>query len=101
MAINIVVPDVREVTQQVEDLADERRIERARDLVEQEQRRSHRERSHDGDALLLSAGESVGVVVGAVLETDALEELQRLVDDVARVCVSGRAPVPRGRSRAP
>ena len=61
------VPWWREVGEQVQHLADECRVERAGHFVEQQQRRTHGQRAHDGDALLLTAREAFGVVVGAIL----------------------------------
>ena len=46
--------------------ADQLRVERRRDLVEQQQVGLHGQRAHDRDALLLAAGESVGVLVALV-----------------------------------
>src|SRR5437763_3471757 len=48
---------VRELADEIQDLADELRVERARDLVEQHQLRAHREGARDRDPLLLAAGE--------------------------------------------
>ena len=71
-------PLVRECPNESENLADELRVERARDLVEEHQLRVHRERAGDRDALLLAAGEPVRVLVPLVLESDEREKLPRL-----------------------
>src|SRR5436190_9939815 len=66
-----------ELADHLEDLRDELRIERARHLVEQHQVRLHRERAHDRDALLLSAGQGVGIAARLVREPEALEQSRR------------------------
>ena len=78
VAITIVMPPRGELADHVEHLRDELRVERARDLVEQQQLGLHRERPHDRDALLLAAGEPVGVLVALVGEAEALEQRGRL-----------------------
>ena len=50
----------------VEDVADQLRVERRGRLVEEHQLRLHRQRAGDGHALLLAAGELRGVVAGLV-----------------------------------
>jgi len=50
-------------------------VERARDLVQQEQRRLHRKSSHDRDSLLLASGEPVRIFVALVGEAETLEQL--------------------------
>ncbi len=67
-----------ELADHVEHLGDELRVERARDLVEQQQLGLHRERPHDRDALLLAAREPVGVLVALVGEPEAVEQRRRL-----------------------
>jgi hypothetical protein len=59
-----------------QDLGDELRVERARHLVEEHQARTHRERAHDRDALLLAARDAVGVLVPLVEQPEALEQLE-------------------------
>ena len=66
-----------ELADDLEHLGDELGVERARDLVEQQQPRLHRQRPDDGHALLLSAGEPVGILVALVREAEAVEELVR------------------------
>ena len=61
-------PALGELADHLEHLADELRVEGARDLVEEHQLRVHRERPHDRDALLLAAREPVGVLVALVGE---------------------------------
>ena len=73
-----------ELADHVEHLGHELRVERARDLVEQEQLGLHRERAHDRDALLLPAREPVRVLVALVGEAEALEERGRLRLGLAR-----------------
>ena len=51
-----------ELADHLEHLRDELGVERARHLVEEHQLRLHRERPHDRDALLLPAGEPIGVL---------------------------------------
>ena len=77
VAITIVIPPRGELADHVEHLRDELRVERARHLVEQQQLGLHRERAHDRDALLLAAGEPVGVLVPLVGEPEALEQRGR------------------------
>ncbi len=67
-----------ELADHVEHLGDELRVERARDLVEQHDVGLHRERAHDRHALLLSAGEPIGVLIGLVGEAEAVEQLARV-----------------------
>ena len=52
-------------------------------LVGQEQRRVVDERARDRDALLLAAGELVGIVVDLRLEADEAEDLGDLAADLA------------------
>ena len=58
-----------------QNLADELRIERARDLVEEHEVRVHGERASDRHTLLLAAGEPVRVLVLLVLQADEGEQL--------------------------
>ena len=69
-----------------EHLADQLRVQRARDLVEQHRHGLHGERPGDRDSLLLAAGELLGIVVAAIDQPDLPQ--QRL------------GPLARGRSRA-
>ena len=62
----------------VEHLADEFGIEGRRDLVEQHHLGVHGQRPGDGDALLLAAGELVGIRIGAGSETESGQHLQRV-----------------------
>ena len=68
----------RELADHVENLRDELRVERARDLVQEEKLRLHREGARDRDALLLAAREPVGVLVPLVREPEALEQAGRV-----------------------
>ena len=81
--MSIVIPS-RPARGSREDLGDELRIERARDLVEQQQVRLHGQRPDDRDALLLAARQAIRKVVAFVGEPDPVEEL------VARVSASAR-----------
>ena len=64
-----------ELADDSEHLGDELGVERARDLVEQEQSGLHGERAHDRDALLLSAREPIRVLVAFVGEAETGEQL--------------------------
>ena len=66
-------PVFLEVADDVQHLGDELGIEGARDLVEQEHPRLHRERPHDGDALLLPTRQAIGILLRLLGEADALE----------------------------
>ena len=68
------MPSRGELLHHVEHVADRLRVERARRLVEEHQRRVHRERARDRDALLLSARELAGVRVALVGEPDPVEQ---------------------------
>ncbi len=65
----------RKVTHDDEHLADELRVERRRDLVEEHDVRLHHQRPGDRDPLLLAARELMRVLVGLLLEADAREQL--------------------------
>ena len=65
----------REPADDVEHLGDELRVERARDLVEQQQVGSHRERADDRDPLLLAARQPVRVLVALVGEAESRQQL--------------------------
>ena len=69
---------VRQLLHNVEHFADHLGVERARRLVKEHDLRVHGERTHDGDALLLPAGERGRIAVAAVGQTDAGKELVRL-----------------------
>ncbi len=64
-----------EILDHVEHLPDQFRIECARHLVEQHHRRVHRERTGDGDALLLPAGERLRVGGRLVAQSDTFQQL--------------------------
>ena len=61
---SIVMPVAREVAHDDEHLADELRVERRGDLVEEHHVRLHHQRPRDRDPLLLAARELVRVLVG-------------------------------------
>ena len=63
-----------ELLHHLEHLADHLRVERARRLVEEHQRRLHGQRARDRDALLLAAGELARVDVALVGEPDPREQ---------------------------
>ena len=67
-------PAVGQLPDHVEHLGDELGVEGARHLVEQEQPGLHREGPRDRDALLLAAGEAVGILVALVREPEPLEQ---------------------------
>ncbi|EIM76514.1 6-pyruvoyl-tetrahydropterin synthase [Nitratireductor aquibiodomus RA22] len=64
----------RQFAHQIENAADHFGIERRGGFIEQHDLRMHRQRSCDGDALLLSAGKLARIVMPAVLYTDALKK---------------------------
>ena len=68
-------PDPGEVAHHDQHLADELRIERGGDLVEEHHVRLHHQRAGDRDPLLLATGELVGVLVRLLLEPDRLQQL--------------------------
>src|SRR2546425_10944826 len=68
---------LRQLPDHLQHLGNELRVEGARDLVEEQQIGLHRERAHDGDALLLAAREPVGILVALVGEPEAGEQLAR------------------------
>ena len=77
VASTIVVPPLGQVAQDVEHLADQLGVERGGDLVEQQQRGVGDQRPRQGGALLLAAGEPVGVLVGLVGQAEPAEQLAR------------------------
>ena len=60
---------------QLQHLADHLGVKGGGRLIEQQHIRVHRQRTHNGDALLLAAGQHVGVGVRLVGQTDALQQL--------------------------
>ena len=69
-------PAARQLPDDREHLRDELGVERARDLVEQEEPGLHRQRPHDGDSLLLAAREPVRVLGPLVGEAEAIQKRQ-------------------------
>ena len=67
----------RQLANHRQHLGDELRVERARHLVEEHEARLHGERAHDGDALLLTAREPVGVLTALVGKPEPAQELVR------------------------
>ena len=65
-----------EVAHDLEHLADQLRVERARRLVEEHQLGVHGEGPGDGDALLLATGELRGVGGRLVAQAHLLEQLE-------------------------
>ena len=62
------------VAHQIEHLADHLGVERGGRLVEEHDLGRHGERAHDGDTLLLPAGEHRGILVCLVGKADALKQ---------------------------
>jgi hypothetical protein len=62
--------------------SDEFRVERGRRLVEQHQLRLERQRARDADALLLTAGKLIRVLVLLLRQPDLVEQLDGLWDDL-------------------
>ena len=69
----------RKVAHDLEHFADHLRIERACRLVKEHHVGVHAQRAHDGDALLLPAGQTGRIVQRAVFQADAVEQFQRLL----------------------
>ena len=69
----------------VQHLGHQDRVERAGDLVEQQQVRLHRQGSHDGHPLLLTTREPVGHGIALLRQAEARQELHRL-----RLSLGGR-----------
>ena len=63
-----------ELPHELEHLADELRVERARDLVEQQHLGVGRDRADDRGALLLPAGQAVRMLARLLGETDAFQQ---------------------------
>ena len=88
------MPSRLELADDLEHLADQLGVERARDLVEQQRARPRGQRADDRDALLLAAREAVGVVALAPGQPEAGEQLAR------RAPRPPRAPTPCARTGA-
>ena len=71
------MPLAGEVAHHDQHLADELRVERRRDLVEQHHVRLHHQRAGDRDPLLLAARELVRMLSRLLLEPDLGEQLVR------------------------
>ena len=71
-------PGRRQLADDVEHLGHELRVERAGDLVEQQQVRLHRQRPDDRDPLLLAARQPVRELVALVGEPEPGEQLGRV-----------------------
>ena len=80
VAISMVMPSRASSPTSVSTSDDQLRVERARDLVEEHHAGLHRERPDDGDALLLTAGEPVGILVALLPQPDPIEERVGAVD---------------------
>ena len=78
VAMSIVMPRRRQLPDDVEHLGDELRVERAGDLVEEQQVGLHRQRPDDRDTLLLTAGQPVRELVALVGEPEAFQQFGRL-----------------------
>ena len=70
------------------------RIERGGRLVDQQQFRILDQRPADADALALAAGQFVGALVGHVVEADARQQAERLVDVGLRKLAQPALPEP-------
>ena len=68
----------RELLHNIQNLSDHLGVESGRRLVKEHHIGLHAQGAHDGDTLLLSAGELRGISIGAVCETYALQKLHRL-----------------------
>ncbi len=68
------MPWLREIAHDVQHLRNKFGIERRGDLIQQQQLRLHGQRPDDGDALLLAAGQAVGIFLRLRLEPDAASE---------------------------
>ena len=64
-----------DLAHEVQDLADEHRVQRSRDLIQEEQLRVRGEGTCDGDALLLATREAIRVLLRLVLQADAVQQL--------------------------
>ena len=80
----MVMPLCGQVAHDVEHLADQLRVERRGGLVEEHQLGLHRQGAGDRDALLLAAGQLVGVDVHLVAEADAVEQAPAALDGDGR-----------------
>ncbi len=68
----------RQVLHDLENLADQLRVESGGRLVKQHDLRIHRERTRDSHALLLTTREFGGVVVRAISQADAIQQFESL-----------------------
>ena len=71
----IVMPSLRELAHDDQDLADELGIERRGDLVEEHDVRLHHQRPRDRDALLLAARELVRMLLRLLLQPHLRQQL--------------------------
>ena len=69
---------------EVQHLTHHLRVQRRGGFVEQQYLRLHGQGADDGDALLLSAGEHIGVFIGLIRQTDALQEGHGLLPGLLR-----------------
>ena len=85
----------RQLADDAQNLLDHLRVERGCRLVKEHDLRFHRERPHDGETLLLAAGELAGVLARLVAQPHALQEGHRLL---LRLCL-GNLLLQRRRKR--
>jgi hypothetical protein len=71
---------VGEAAHHGEYLADQFRVESGRRFIEEDRTRLHRERTGDGDPLLLSPGQLMGIGTGLVRQTDLREQRRRMLE---------------------
>ena len=74
----------RQIGEQLDDRVAVQRVERARRLVGEQQPALADDRPGDGDALLLSAREVVGIAVEVVVEADRVQRVDRASTRAAR-----------------
>lgn len=95
VTMRIVMPAARQLADDAQHLLDHLRVERGCRLVKEHDLRFHRERPHDGETLLLAAGELAGVLARLVAQPHALQEGHRLL---LRLCL-GNLLLQRRRKR--
>ena len=79
------------VAHDAEHFARQFRVERRGRLVKEQNIRIHHQRAGDGDALLLSAGETAGHLVGAVGHADLGQQVHRLFPQLGAAAVLDQA----------
>ena len=79
-------PGVRLGPQEFEDLNTRPEVEIARRLVGEQQRVAGGQRSRDGDALLLTTGQLVRIVVQSIRQTDLSQHVDGPSSGIASPC---------------